>query len=100
MGREIDPGGWIGKRVVELGSWIGRWRSLGPHHPWTPMPCFLWLFGLVVFEKEWEREREREREIKGGNGVWRNAWDKERVSYWIDSGEYNGGVRWGVGAPT
>ena len=24
MGREKDPGGWIGKRVVELGSWIGR----------------------------------------------------------------------------
>ena len=23
MGREKDPGGWIGKRVVELGSWIG-----------------------------------------------------------------------------
>ena len=24
MGREKDPGGWIGKRAVELGSWIGR----------------------------------------------------------------------------
>ena len=24
MGLEKDPGGWIGKRVVELGSWIGR----------------------------------------------------------------------------
>ena len=24
MGQEKDPGGWIGKRVVELGSWIGR----------------------------------------------------------------------------
>ena len=24
MGREKDPGGWIGKRVVELGSWIGQ----------------------------------------------------------------------------
>lgn len=24
MGREKDPGGWIGKRVAELGSWIGR----------------------------------------------------------------------------
>ena len=24
MGQEKDPGGWISKRVVELGSWIGR----------------------------------------------------------------------------
>ena len=24
MGQEKDPGGWIGKRVVELGSWIDR----------------------------------------------------------------------------
>ena len=24
MGREKDPGGWIGKRVVELGLWISR----------------------------------------------------------------------------
>ena len=24
MGREKDSGGWIGKRVVELGSCIGR----------------------------------------------------------------------------
>ena len=24
MAREKDPGGWIGKRVVELGSWIDR----------------------------------------------------------------------------
>ena len=24
MGREKDLRGWIGKRVVELGSWIGQ----------------------------------------------------------------------------
>ena len=24
MGREKDPGGWISKMVVELGSWIDR----------------------------------------------------------------------------
>ena len=26
MGLEKDPRGWIGKRVMELGSWIGRCR--------------------------------------------------------------------------
>ena len=30
--REKDLGGWIGKRVVELSSWIDWLRNLGSHH--------------------------------------------------------------------